>query len=178
MTAWRGCSNSFPRATGPDGLSLLVIRSQQRHQAEFISLREAPMCRMLLAAALTLSLPALADQITVIADGVLVRRGEQAWLKISSQQYPLQFPTSDMRRFALALHNRSVHVEGTLETIPQGRAGAGQVYIRPSTLVQSQAGGYEGQYGYSRGRGNNYTDTIVVPRRQTGPIPSRSYPRY
>ncbi|HYF50886.1 MAG TPA: hypothetical protein VEJ63_15835 [Planctomycetota bacterium] len=116
-----------------------------------------------------------ADQMTVIADGKLIRRADQAWLRVGSNEYPLQFSRTEIQRFALSLHNRNVHVEGILDTIPKGRVGAGQVYIRAETLVEGH--GEYGRHGYSR-RGDGYTDTIVVPRQQTGPIPSRTYPRY
>jgi hypothetical protein len=122
-----------------------------------------------------LSSAVFADQMTVVADGKLVRRADQAWLKVGSNEYPLQFTRPEIRDFALSLHNRNVHVEGSMDTIPQGRVGAGQVYIRAETLVEGH--GEYGEHGYAR-RGYNYTDTIVVPRRQTGPIPSRPYPRY
>jgi hypothetical protein len=115
---------------------------------------------------------ARADEITFSADGVIIRDGNFAWLKVSELRLPLDFKDQDMRNFALTLHNKSVHVEGTLGRYTTG-AGAGQVYLRPWRLQRAQSDGSAYGYGGAGRRGYFYNDTLVVPRTQgRGPIPS------
>jgi hypothetical protein len=111
--------------------------------------------------ALLIGLQAWADEAWIDADGILLRQGDQAWLKVSGDFYQLEFNTSEMRDFAAALHNKRVRVQGRLDLRRNGQFVAS---IRAQELTLSQGGGYSrGRWGVAPNH-RYYQDTVVVPR--------------
>jgi hypothetical protein len=120
--------------------------------------------KYILAIALLLSLQAAwADDAWINADGILLRQGDRAWLKVSDDFYQLEFNTTDMRDFARSLHNKRVYVQGRLDL---RRGGQFVARIRAQRLTLSEGGGYSrGRWGFAPNY-RYYPDTVVVPRRR------------
>jgi hypothetical protein len=80
-----------------------------------------------------------ADELWVNAEGVIVRAGNDAWLKSGDNYIFLDIPGEDMHQFALALHNSTVYLEGRME-IRRSTTGLPVVTIRPSYMIRQRVG--------------------------------------
>ena len=123
-----------------------------------------------LACVLVFSLVARADDMSISANGTIAVRNNLPWIKVGSNYYLLTITDPDMQLFALALNNKSVHIDGWLEV----RQGVPVVHalrlLRGGTGTTADSG-YT--YGMSAGGGNGYRGTgVIFPNQTPYSIPS------
>jgi hypothetical protein len=115
-----------------------------------------------------------AEGMYISADGTIVRRADQAWLKVGGSYYLLYLAQPDLQQFVVAMVNKTVHVEGPMEV------KEGTPMIRASTIIKGQGVGTPNPYSYGisgGGMATSYRATGLIPQPSSaiGPVTVQSY---